>query len=297
VVYHKGNVRVAVVPAYEEERTIGSIVLQTNPHVDQTIIVDDGSQDDTAAVARYAGATVIELTENRGQGTAPGRGFKAAMEMGADIIITLDGDGQHDPDSIPDLVKPIENNEASFVVGVRSQAGDGDVSAQRRFGRSVLDSVTNLAAGTELQDTQSGYRAFDAEILPPLLPEENGLGVESEMLIRADGMGSSVAEVPIREHYPEEATPSQHPLRQATSIFRTVLRITRGEYPLLFFGSISTGLLLLGLLYGYDTATHYYQTREFWPGKAMLAMLCALLGSQFAIGGMILDYLSLQFED
>lgn len=286
-------VRVAVVPAWNEERTVGSVILQARDHVDRIVVVDDGSTDDTAAVAGKAGADVVPHDANRGKGAAIRTGLDVAAKHDPDVVVLLDADGQHDPTEIPRIVAPIEDGDADVVVGSRTRPGDGRASRSRRTGRRALDKATNVLSKLDLQDTQSGYRAFRGDRVDDVRPREAGMGVESEMLLRAARADLEIVEVPVADHYPDEATPRVRSHRHAGNVLAGMLRFVREEHPLAFFGGTGAVLLAIGLVLGYQTATLYYGTGLFAPGKAMLAMLFVILGSVALMGAMILDFVAL----
>ena len=157
---------ITLMPAYNEEVPIGSMVLLARQYCDQVIVIDDGSQDRTAEVAGKAGAIVIIHKKNTGKGGALKTGFEAAVNNSADIIVTIDADGQHNPSEIPKLIAPIVSGEADIVNGSRYLSGNKkDTPIYRRIGQTVLDKATNIDCGLSLTDTQSGYRAFSAKIL------------------------------------------------------------------------------------------------------------------------------------
>lgn len=288
------TVRIAVIPAFEEALTIGSTVLRAGPHVDRVIVVDDGSTDLTAEVAERAGAMVLSHETNAGKGTALRTGIRAAFDAGANVLVLLDGDGQHDPERIPDLVAPIERGDVDMVIGSRTQRGDGSAPHHRRFGRRILDWTTNRLSGTAFTDTQSGFRAIDAELLRRVVPDESGFGFESALLRNARRAGANVTEVDVRDNYPPEASPSVDPVTHAIAVTRSLFRAVRREHPLLAFGTVGIVSLMIGVYLGIDTATHYYATREFWPGRAMLSMLFSIVGVQLLLGAMILDLMELR---
>jgi len=155
----------AIVPAYNEELTIGSVVISASEFVDHVIVVDDGSTDHTAEIAEIAGAEVIKHPQNRGKGAALKTGFEAVKD--ADIIVTIDGDGQHNPREIPLLVKPIADGQTDMVNGSRylDKKSNG-TPAYRRIGQTVLDKTTNINSGLKITDSQSGFRAFAAFTVP-----------------------------------------------------------------------------------------------------------------------------------
>lgn len=150
-----------ILPAYNEEVSIGSIVLLARRYADRVIVIDDGSSDRTAEIASNAGAEVIVHSPNKGKGMAFKTGFEAAE--GADIIVTMDSDGQHNPADIPKLVAPILKGEADLVNGSRYLYGHAtDTPAYRRLGQTILDKVTIINSGVRITDSQSGFRAFSA---------------------------------------------------------------------------------------------------------------------------------------
>lgn len=287
---------IAVIPALDEERAIGSVVLKTRGHVDEVIVVDDGSSDATAEIARDAGATVVAHERSEGKGRALATGIQTASEVGAERVVLLDGDGQHDPAEIPTLLDALAAEDADLVVGSRTRSGDGDASRTRRTGRRVLDAVTNLAGGTNLADTQSGFRAGRPEALTRIAPREDGMGAESEMLLAASREKFDVAEVAIADHYPEDVDPSTPPARHGASVVASILRFVREEHPLAFFGGGGLVSIAIGLWLGYETVSLYYGAGVFAPGDAMLTMLFILLGSIGLLGGLILDAIRLQLR-
>lgn len=281
--------RVAIIPAHNEAATIGSVVLQTQPYVETVVVVDDGSTDTTARVAELAGARVLSHDRNRGKGAAIQTGLRAGLQGGTDVLVLLDGDGQHDPDSIPDLVEPIESGQSDFVIGSRVKQGNGTPPRYRKFGRAVLDTITNAVSDTAISDTQSGFRAMRIELLKKVDFDDAGMGIESTMLAEATGASARISEVPIEEHYPETASPNQHSVGHAITVVNSLLKIVRRDHPLLVFGVVGVLSLLFGGYLGYDTATHYWATQEFWPGRAMLSMLFSIIGTQLITAALILD--------
>jgi len=193
---------VALIPAYNEERTIAKVVLMTQKHVDKVIVCDDGSTDMTTEIAKRLGAEVVRHDRNMGYGEALQCLFRRAMEFGADIIITLDGDGQHDPSEIPALIKPILKDDVAVVVGSRflDRKKTESVPLYRRFGVKAL---TKLALGTnsKMSDAQCGFRAYGRKALEGLEFSESGTGISFEILIKAKKSGLKVVEVPIGSSY------------------------------------------------------------------------------------------------
>lgn len=191
---------VAIIPAYNEEKALADVIGKTLDYVDEVIVVDDGSSDKTSEVAVEAGARVIKHSVNLGKGEALKSGFKAIE--GDSIIITIDGDGQHNPNEIPDLVRPIIEDSVDLVNGSRYMNGpEENTPAYRRVGQKVLDIATNISAGTKVTDSQSGFRAFSSKSKNVFRFKDTGFGIESEMLVDAAEAGLKIVEVPITVRY------------------------------------------------------------------------------------------------
>lgn len=191
---------VAIIPAYNEEKALADVIGKTLDYVDEVIVVDDGSSDKTSEVAVEAGARVIKHSVNLGKGEALKSGFKAIDDDS--IIITIDGDGQHNPNEIPDLVRPIIEDGADLVNGSRYMNGpEENTPAYRRVGQKVLDIATNISAGTKVTDSQSGFRAFSSKSKNVFRFKDTGFGIESEMLVDAAEAGLKIVEVPITVRY------------------------------------------------------------------------------------------------
>ncbi len=155
---------IAIIPAYNEEKTVGKIVRRTKRHVDRVVVVDDASRDKTAAAAKEAGATVIRHKNNAGLGSSIRTGIAFALKQKADVILTLDADGQHDPEDIPRFSEKISEGY-DFVLGER------DLRAypfRKKLGNFFLTNATNFVSGTSLKDTESGFRAFSRAALSKL---------------------------------------------------------------------------------------------------------------------------------
>lgn len=191
----KGNV-VAILPAYDLEKTIGEIVNRTKPFADVVLVVSDGSTDRTAEAARAAGACVPEPELVRGKGFAVIKGIEASKEFNPDVVVLMDTDGQHLPEEIPVLLKPILSNRADMVIGSR-QKGELKTSLINKIGNLGLKLISFLVTLKWISDTESGFRAFNSERLYDLKLISIGYEIEGELLLRALHKGFRVEEVPI----------------------------------------------------------------------------------------------------
>ncbi|MEA1966497.1 MAG: glycosyltransferase family 2 protein [Euryarchaeota archaeon] len=283
---------VAVLPAYNEEIAIGSVVLRTEECVDEVIVIDDGSTDKTVQIAEAAGARVISHDDNMGKGAALKTGFNIESKNGADIIVTLDSDGQHNPDEIPHLIAPILAGEADIVNGSRYINGNGkNTPAYRRIGQRILDCATNVNTGQSITDTQSGFRAFAAHTLPVFRFKSNGLAIESEMLADAAKAGLRVKEVEIGVRYDVDCS-TENPVSHGVGVLNTVIWLIAEKRPLLYIGGPGFIMSLAGVFFGIRLLQLYNQTRYFSLAYAMLVAIFLILGALGLFMGLMLNAIS-----
>jgi cellulose synthase/poly-beta-1,6-N-acetylglucosamine synthase-like glycosyltransferase len=189
---------IVAIPAYNEEAFIGEIVFKARRHVDEVIVIDDGSTDATSEVAKAAGAEVIKHKTNQGAGAATKTAFEAAKRRHADILVTLDGDGQHNPDEIPQLLAPILKEEADLVIGSRFlQPNLQQIPKYRKFGIDVITFLYNLGSKVRVSDSQCCFRAQSRRLIEAINITEAGFSFSVQVLIQARRMGFTIKEVPI----------------------------------------------------------------------------------------------------
>ena len=195
-----GGVLVCI-PAYNEAPSLGAVLAEVPESVAgqpvHVLVIDDGSSDGTADVARAAGAHVVSHPLNSGQGAALQTGYLVAERVGSHVVVTMDADGQHDPAQLPVLVAPILEDRADFVVGSR-RLGDYEAdSAARNAGIAVYTRLLNALGGTDVSDVANGYRAIRSSMLPALAFTEDQFH-NPELLLGAARAGFRVAEVPVK---------------------------------------------------------------------------------------------------
>lgn len=280
----------AILPAYNEEVSIGSIVLRTLKYADRVIVIDDGSMDRTAEVAALAGAQVLRHEINLGKGAALKTGF--ASLNGDAVIVTIDTDGQHDPADIPRLVNPILDGDADMVNGSRYLNGNKkDTPIYRRMGQKVLDMATNIGCGLSITDTQSGFRAFAGRTKGIFRFEQKGLAIESEMLADAAAAGLRIQEVEIGVRYDVDGS-SENPVVHGLRVLFNVLHDMQLRKPLIYFtvpGSLMAGA---GILMALEFLRTFANSGSLQYGPTLLMILLIMLGSFLALTGMILHILS-----
>jgi len=267
---------IAAIPCFNEERCIGSVVLKTKKFVSSVIVIDDGSTDATAEVAEAAGASVHQHDRNRGYGAAIRSALEKGKQLGADVLVIVDGDGQHDPKDIPKLVKPLIDGEADVVIGSRFLGQGKKPPFYRRVGQRVLTTVTNVGSGQKVSDSQSGFRAYSAKALKELNLTENGMSASSEMQFAISKAGLKVAEVPIGVSYVDKEKRS--PIAHGLSVLSRVLVLFSLRQPLLLFGLPGLALLVGGLVLGARVLAIYGNTQQLAIGNGMITILLCLAG-------------------
>ena len=194
---------VAVIPALNEENSIGDIILSTQKYVNHIIVLNDGSSDRTGEIVSKLKINLINNPYKKGKGNALRSLFKEAVKYDPDIIVSLDADGQHDPSEIPKLIKPIIFNGMDMVIGSRFLKGSiTDISLLRSIGLNFINFLHYFLFSSQIKDTQSGFRSFSKRAFNIVLQsKENGYGIESEQLIIALNEGYKILEVPVNIKY------------------------------------------------------------------------------------------------
>ena len=220
---------IVMIPAFNEEITIGSVIIGCKKYVDKVVVVNDGSKDRTAELALLAGAEVVSHRMNQGYGRAIRTCFEAARYYRAEIMVILDGDGQHSPDDIPALVEGMKKNGADIIIGSRfTDNADNKVRipAYRKIGMKILDGLTRFVSHLNITDSQSGFRAYSKKAIHAIQIKDTGMGAGSEILIEAVRNHLKIAEAPINVRYDIGSTSSMHPLFHGLSVVNTIITHT-----------------------------------------------------------------------
>jgi glycosyltransferase involved in cell wall biosynthesis len=274
---------VIVVPAFNEEQRIASVVLTAKKFADLVIVCDDGSRDMTGEIAKTLGAEVVVHGRNLGYGTALASLFKRARELGADIVVTFDGDGQHDARFVSAVTAPIIDGEADVVIGSRFKSGSMNrTPSWRRLGIRMINGVVRGVSGKQYSDTQSGMRAYRATILKLVYPSETGMGASAEILLRASKEGLRVKEVGVPILYANEKS-TQNPILQWLDVVGAALKQASLRHPLKFYGIPGGLFLLIGLIFGAWTLAGYEASGRVTTNVAMVSIGFLIIGSIFSI--------------
>lgn len=272
---------VALIPAFNEEDNIAKVILRTKQHVDDVIVCDDGSTDMTSMIAEALGVKVVRHAERLGKGEALRTLSRLAMQLNPDVIVALDADGQHNPDDIPMLLKPIEADQSDVVVGSRYVHGSRmDAPLYRRLGLRVINYLYKAFAGIQTNDTQSGFRIYSKKGFECLVQcDSKGYGIESEQLVLAGKNGLRVMEVPISVRYKGLArTSKKSPLLHGADLILTLFRIVVERRPLMYLGLPGVALSGIGIFLGMYLLWASEIGRFLNPSIAMLMMGTLVVG-------------------
>lgn len=242
------------IPAFNEENSIARVVMEAQKFADAVIVCDDGSTDLTAEIAGRLGADVVQHERNLGYGAAIKSLFERAREFSADILVTLDADGQHDPAEIPNVLKPITSGKADVVIGSRfvDVNGTKEMPFYRRVGAKLITKMVNGSAKNGVSDAQSGFRAYNREALKHLSISEVGMGASVEILLEASKRDLRIYEVPSSCKYENGnvATSSENPLTHGIGVLMSIVRLIVEERPLTILGLPGLLVLFTGVFFG-----------------------------------------------
>jgi glycosyltransferase involved in cell wall biosynthesis len=277
---------VVAIPAYNEDRFIGSLVLKLRARDRRILVIDDGSTDATADLAEAAGATVVRHERNQGKMAAVQTAFEHARRMGAEVLVLLDGDSQHEPADVDGLVEPILSGDADMVVGSRFAGVRSEIPRWRVAGQHALTMATNVGSGLRLTDTESGFRAFSRRALEEMRFSGSGFAIEPATQFQAKARGWKVVEVPIHVHYelPMKRNPVLHGVGQVDAI----LRLIAEHRPLLFFGVPGLLILLAGLGLGLQVVRIYDASQQLAVGYSLITVLLVIVGILASFVGIML---------
>src|SRR5208337_886613 len=275
------------IPAFNEEATIAKVIVRSQKYANKVLVVDDGSGDDTGLIAKSLGAAVVRHEKNLGKGAGLRDCFEWAKRNGADVLVTLDADGQHDPSKIPLLLDAMEMGEADVVIASRTARPD-DMPRHRWAGARMLDVATLVKVGGRFVDTQSGFRAYSRRAIDNLVAAEIGMGADSELLMKADRAGMRIVEVPIAAAYSGLDSSTHNPLMHAFDVFFSVVKFVSIRHPLLFYGGFALIALANSVFYGILTLNYYQTYGRVITNLALISIASGLIGLLSLFTGIIL---------
>jgi len=292
---HPGDLHIrglmAVIPAYNEEVSIGSVVVQAKQYVDRVIVVDDGSADRTAEVARLAGAEVIRLEQNTGKAYALLLGLKSSREMGCQACVMLDADGQHHTHDIPRLASWAMNGSADLVIGSRFLEKNGHIPIYRQVGQKTLDLFTNIGSNQKVTDSQSGYRALSRKALDYIDFNSNGYNLESDMIAHFVAKGLVLKEIPIDIRYDVPNKHKKNPVTHGMGVLARLVTMISYRRPLIAFGIPGFVMIVGGMAAEIWVFEELNTGGIFHDVFAIGSAFVLVLGMLLLIAGLILNTL------
>jgi glycosyltransferase involved in cell wall biosynthesis len=279
-----------VIPCYNEETTIGSVVLKAKRYVNEVVVIDDGSTDKTAMIAEYAGAKVIRHDINKGYGAALKTGFKYARENDFDAMTILDGDGQHDADQIQTVMRPVSEGKADISIGSRFLDSNGNmVPMYRRFGIAVLTKFTNAGSdkAIKVSDGQSGFRAYSRKAIKNIDIKDSQMGASAEIIMQGRKKHLAYEEVPITCSYQGDCS-TEKPVGHGLKVMMSILQYMEVEHSLLFFGLPGLILFTLGLFFGFQTYFIYKVNGYLEISFTLITIMFLFLGTLSGMTALIL---------
>ena len=276
------------IPAFNEEKNIAAIITKLADITDTIIVCNDGSSDLTSDIAEKMGAFVINHEKNLGYGAAIRSIFLKAKELNGDILVTFDADGQHRIEDIEKVTKPIIDQEVDLVIGSRFlDESEKEVPRYRKVGIKVITKITNASIKKQLTDSQSGFRAYSKKVLAELNPSELGMGISTEILIKASSKNFRITEVPIKILYAGD-TSTHNPVSHGSSVILSTIKYTSIEHPLKFYGIPSMILFIIGISFTYLSAEYYAEIGRLNTNLTIIAAGTVLIAVVLLITSILL---------
>jgi glycosyltransferase involved in cell wall biosynthesis len=280
---------VACIPAFNEESKIAKVIVRAQRHVDRVVVVDDGSEDETALIAEKLGAQVIRHDRNLGYGGAMRTCFKAARELEADVMVTVDGDGQHDPDDIPRLVEPIRQGKADVVIGSRMlNRSPNGTPPYRNVGINLITKLSGLRSSAKVTDAQSGMRAYGPKAIASINPSELGMGASTEILGHMNLLGLNVQEIPVSVTYSGRDTSTHHPVFHGLDVLASMVKFTSIRHPLVFYGLLGIVGILISLGFSWWTLSIYLVEKRIVTNLLIISVTTGIFGVFLLFMGVLL---------
>ena len=265
------------IPAYNEEKNIAKIIVQLKKVADQILVCDDGSTDSTSEIAESLGAIVIKHPKNLGYGSAIRSIFLKSREINAEILVTIDADGQHKIEDVKKVTKPIVDGQADISIGSRFLEEGDNAPKYRKLGINIITKVTNSSLSEKITDAQSGFRAYNNKVLQSLTPSDSGMGISTEILIKSSNLGLKIAEVPTEIQY-EGETSSQNPVSHGTGVLMSTIKYISIERPLVFYGIPSFIFFIIGLTFTFFAVQYYAEIGRLNTNLTLIAGGTLLIG-------------------
>ena len=276
------------IPAYNEEKNIAGIIVKLKDIADTIIVCNDGSSDSTSEIAKKLGAIVIDHPKNLGYGAGINSILKKSKELNSEILVTFDADGQHRIEDIKKVAEPIEQHGADLVIGSRFlDEAKEKIPSYRKLGINIITKVTNSTLKEKITDSQSGFRAYSKNAISKLNISDIGMGISTEILIKASSLDLKIIEVPIIVNY-DGNTSTHHPVSHGTSVLFSTIKYTSIEHPLKFYGIPSLIFFIIGLSFTYLSVQYYTEIGRINANITIIAAGTVLIAVVLLIAAILL---------
>jgi glycosyltransferase involved in cell wall biosynthesis len=275
-------------PAYNEGKKIGKIISELQELNYSIIVCNDGSSDQTGVIAEKMGAIVVNHQKNMGYGSAIKSLFLKAKEINSDFLVTFDADGQHNISDISNILKPLISMDADIVIGSRFLGeGEDKIPKYRKFGIKAITKISSVSQNLNIKDTQSGFRGYNKKTLEVINPTENGMGISTEILMKASKKDLKTIEIPIIINY-EGDTSTHNPASHGISVVLSTMKFTALDHPLKFYGIPGLVFLIVGLFFIVWTLHEFSIHRAIITNIALIATGSTIVGTIFLLTSIIL---------
>ena len=276
------------IPAYNEEKNIAKLIVQLQKKEYSIVVCNDGSTDMTGEIAEKMGVIVVNHKRNLGYGAAIRSIFLKAQEIKAEILVTFDADGQHRVEDITSLIQPIKDDKADIVIGSRFLGQDeSNIPKYRKTGIKIITKMANISGEKELTDSQSGLRSYNQRAIELITPSEKGMGVSTEILIKANNANLRIHEIPVKILY-EGDTSTHHPVSHGVSVIVSTMKFISMDHPLRFYGIPGIILLTIGLFFSFWAIQGFVETRQIITNVSLIGIGTTIIGLIFLMNAILL---------
>ncbi len=272
------------IPAYNAEKTIARIIIEAQKYCQIVVVCDDGSTDYTKDIAEHLGAHVIVHKRNLGYGAALHSLFNQAIKLNADILVTIDADGQHNPSEIPRLIDKMKLDQGDVILGSRfiEKNGTSEMPAYRQFGIKLITLLNNRSTKNGVTDAQSGFRAYNKNAINHLIDiSENGMSASIELLQLSKKHNLKISEVAITCKYSsstKEETSSKHPIFHGLGLTTTIIKLIVEDKPIRMLGIPGIISIALGTFFGVWMMNLYAIEHRIVTNVALASIAFILIG-------------------
>ena len=279
---------IACIPAFNEDKVIANLINNVSKHVDSIVVCDDGSNDDTINEAKKSGAFVINHNKNLGKGAALKSLFDFTRHSNADIVVTIDGDGQFLPEEIPKLIQPIKEKKYDLVLGNRFHSGN-EIPGYRKFGNKVLDKVTNLASELPFEDTQGGFRAYSKNAIEKIKFSTDGFGADSEILIDASRKELKITEEKVTVLYETGTkTSTKNPISHTGGVLASLIETIAIKHPLRYLAIPGVIFVIIGIFFAISVVSTFNDFRYFSIPYTVISVGFLIIGAMLSLISVLL---------